>query len=189
MHYFVITFDGTEVKFYQDGVLVNNKTVDMTFKNINEVDIGWNASAKFFKGVIDEVKIYNRTLSYYEILRNYYNYGSFSKGCCNYLSMINPNSMGYNDSAYKKNISYSSKLFYRYKDVNLVPDIILYNVTNLTSQDTQVPFYNLMFDKCLADAYDIFSYEDDDGNMHVDVVDVNATKGVDCKDLARDGFY
>ncbi len=190
----VVTFSNSTGDFnmYLNGELDNVMSNKFGKGRLDIKNIGGEPTTsigRFFKGIIDEVKIYNGTLSKEEILYNYYNYDSFSKGCCNYLSPVNYNLFGYNTSANKKNISSSSKIFYKYEDTNPLPDMILFNVTNLSSQDTQIPFYNLMFDKCLADAYDIFSYEDDLKNIHVDVVDSNANIGIDCKDLVKEGYY
>lgn len=76
-HYVIATFDGITMKCYVDGVLKNIKS------NLpkNEIDncsggnirIGkwWLVDPLFFKGQLDEIRIYNRALSDAEVLKLY----------------------------------------------------------------------------------------------------------------------
>ncbi|MDA3855438.1 MAG: LamG domain-containing protein [Candidatus Woesearchaeota archaeon] len=150
------------------------------------------AGGQFFKGIIDEVKIYNRTLTDEEIQRNYFNYAEFGKGCCNYITLINPNTMNYNNAAYDGNHSYSSKFFYDiFKRSKSLPEVALYNITNITSSVTTDNYYNLVLDKCLADAYSIFGYQEDDENITTNLININTLQvGTnDCSSLIRLGYY
>lgn len=67
-------YDGTSVKFYKDGVLI--KTAAQSVNGAGDAQpfsIGRNGELAnyYFKGVIDQVRIYNRALSIDEIRRHY----------------------------------------------------------------------------------------------------------------------
>ncbi len=69
-HYHVMTYDGANIKLYIDGTLVNTTAYSSAITvNTNETLIG-----DYFSGLIDEVKIFNATLSQQEIT-NMYNEG------------------------------------------------------------------------------------------------------------------
>ena len=67
------TYDGANMRFYVNGVLVGTTPGTGTINAANgALRIGGNNSAplgqgEFFKGLIDEVRIYNRALSSAEI--------------------------------------------------------------------------------------------------------------------------
>jgi type II secretory pathway pseudopilin PulG len=74
-HYVVGTYNGTQVKLYINGVLVwtYNYSISMN-KNMLSVFVGGGdsngddvADSQFWKGMIDEIRIYNRALSDQEI--------------------------------------------------------------------------------------------------------------------------
>ncbi len=69
--YFVLTYDGSYVKLYVNGILDREYNYVSTI-NIStySLGIGWGSpeySGEFFNGLIDEVRIYNRALSDAEI--------------------------------------------------------------------------------------------------------------------------
>ncbi|HEY6730298.1 MAG TPA: LamG-like jellyroll fold domain-containing protein [Solirubrobacterales bacterium] len=63
------TYDGTNLRFYVNGVLVTTKATSGSMPNTaNPLRIGGNAVwGEYFSGLIDEVRIYNRVLSATEI--------------------------------------------------------------------------------------------------------------------------
>jgi hypothetical protein len=65
------TYDGTTVKQYVNGLLVSSTALSgaMPFAN-GALRIGGNSSGQFFKGVIDEIRVYNRALTQAEIQQN-----------------------------------------------------------------------------------------------------------------------
>ena len=68
--HFAFTCDGSNLKAFQDGVLIGSRTINpsIVLNNSNPLRIGsGNNSEYFFKGAIDEVRIYNRTLSTSEV--------------------------------------------------------------------------------------------------------------------------
>ena len=71
----VYTFDGIYSKLYVNGVLVNKITQSTTFTpNTNPLNIGRNedpGNPYFFKGIIDEVRIYKRALPAAQVLELY----------------------------------------------------------------------------------------------------------------------
>jgi len=76
-HHVVVTRNGSAVSFYIDGVSSGGGTISGSFANNSiPVRIGtdgpdWGASS-YFKGSIDDTRIYNRALSASEILRLYH---------------------------------------------------------------------------------------------------------------------
>lgn len=110
----------------------------------------------FFNGLIDEFKVYNKTLSFDDIVNNYYDYNSFSKGCCNYLTLVNPNYLGLNDSNHVDNVSYSSKVFFDYYNRGRVfENISLWSLSNITSSSYNTNYFNFLVDSCMIQAYDL----------------------------------
>ena len=67
-HHFAYTFDGTQNRFYIDGVLVSSSTIQPQAGSVAGFQIGRGiAGSDYFKGSIDEVRIYSRALSQEEI--------------------------------------------------------------------------------------------------------------------------
>jgi len=68
-HNVVMTYDNANLKLYVNGVLVDSTSLTITINpNIAPLYIAINSGVHFpFNGVIDEVRIYNRTLSAAEI--------------------------------------------------------------------------------------------------------------------------
>ncbi|MFH2021653.1 MAG: LamG-like jellyroll fold domain-containing protein, partial [archaeon] len=111
--YLVGTFDGNSINIYVNGILNDSNTVDGTEIH----DTGYSVrigstpdDAYFFKGYIDEVKIYNYSLSAQQILANYMA-GSSGKNANlivrqetaendNWYCSVTPND-GYNDGITK----------------------------------------------------------------------------------------
>ncbi|HDD46084.1 MAG TPA: LamG domain-containing protein, partial [Candidatus Aenigmarchaeota archaeon] len=73
-HYLVATFDGDIMKVYQDGTLVSSldTTADSIDKTSTNLSIAYSHSGRYFNGTIDEVKIWNRALSWEEINASYH---------------------------------------------------------------------------------------------------------------------
>ncbi|MEK7144567.1 MAG: LamG domain-containing protein, partial [Patescibacteria group bacterium] len=73
-HQIILTFDGTNLRAYKDGVLISTtdrsglNTVLSTYKF--RVGAGLSPS-QYFNGLIDDVRIYNRALTYAEIQQLY----------------------------------------------------------------------------------------------------------------------
>ena len=141
----------------------------------------------FFKGHIDELKVYNRTMQRNEVLSNYYNFDSNSKGCCNYIALINPNLMGFNNPDFDgRTLSYSSKLFLDYLSTGEEHQLTLYDLTNFTQNSSYSDeFYNLRFDMCLMQAFNVFEYDLIPGPQPYNSVEGTNT----CADLIRKGIY
>ncbi|MDD4353955.1 MAG: DUF2341 domain-containing protein, partial [Candidatus Nanoarchaeia archaeon] len=69
-HQVSVTRLGTALKFYVDGNQVGSLTTGTDLVRNDVIEIGrayWDANSNYFNGSIDEVKIFNRTLSEYEI--------------------------------------------------------------------------------------------------------------------------
>ena len=68
------TFDGTVIKFYVNGVLTDTNTLagaTTIESNLNKLLIysdGWSESTGYWKGVVDEFRVYNRALTETELL-------------------------------------------------------------------------------------------------------------------------
>lgn len=190
-HIVVSKDSSNNIEIYVNSILVRSENsiinpTDSRFSmGLNRVD-----ETSFFNGFIDEVKFYNRTLLASEVKTNYLNYESSAKGCCNYLSLINPTILGFDKSPqYDLNTSYSSKVFYDFynrsnrQDKDYIYDITLFEPTNLSSNDVNEPYYNLKFDICLMQAYSVFDF---DLNANI-IFRRNNTEF--CENLVSDGIY
>ncbi len=186
--YIALTYNTTsdEISIFYNGVLENKTSFSGSVEDLDSNIFlgGHQNSSSNFSGYIDEFKVYNRLLTKDEIIINYYNYDSSSKGCCNYINLINPNKMGYNSLTYNDDISYSSKLFYDYyKRGEDFKNISLVSFDNITSDTISENYYNLKLDFCLMNAYNVYDYVDDliifEGEN-----DTNS-----CSSLIRKGIY
>jgi len=67
-----VTYDGTMMKLYVNGVQVASKAASGTIEtNSNPLRIGGNVPyGQYFEGMIDEVRVYNRALSATEIIND-----------------------------------------------------------------------------------------------------------------------
>lgn len=68
-YYLSLTYDGSILKFYVDGVLKNSKTTTGVMNYTNRIiSVGSdNGNQKFFKGNIDNVSIWNKALTISEV--------------------------------------------------------------------------------------------------------------------------
>ena len=66
-----ITFDGAQVRTYVNGTLVNTQALSATITaRGNPMRIGADAStAQFYKGMLDDLRIYNRVLTQHKFKR------------------------------------------------------------------------------------------------------------------------
>ena len=72
-HHIVGTYDGLKVQLYVDGTEIGSgtaTTVTIAY-NSNSLYIGSYGSGFYWKGIIDEVKMYNRALDSAEVLNHY----------------------------------------------------------------------------------------------------------------------
>ncbi len=180
-----------EFELYLNGIKVNSTTLsnDINTNTENPIYIGVdnynNIKSNYFFGLIDEIKIYNRTLNNNEISQNYYNFDETSKGCCNYITLINPNLFGFNSSEYNKNISYSSKQFFDYYFRNQgFKNASLWELTNITSNKTNEEYYNFLVDNCLVQTYNL-PYNN---SVELKIRNFGDDYG-SCKNLIRMGIY
>ena len=78
-HFVALTFNGTDIKIYLDGALKDSLQVsgsiaythDNSLMIRNDAGSGSSPTGDYFKGSIDEVKIYNRALAGSEIVTHY----------------------------------------------------------------------------------------------------------------------
>lgn len=82
------TFDGSVVKIYENGTLRNQQSTDVIIRSLTApIRVGSRAdNARFYGGVIDEVRIYSRALSNGEI-QALYNGFDVRDGLVLYLSL------------------------------------------------------------------------------------------------------
>ncbi len=69
----VVTFDGTIYKVYLNGVLGQSGSASYNFSNTSDLAVGKHGTqnAGYFHGTIDDIRIYNRTLSETEVQQLY----------------------------------------------------------------------------------------------------------------------
>ena len=144
-----------------------------------------NSNNKNSRFLIDEIHIYDYPISNQNILNANLNPFSYLNGCCNYINLINPNSMNFNKNSFKKNSSYSSSLFFDYHNNSKKPDLLLFKIDNITSDDTSKNYYNLLFDICLIDAFRVSKYS----NLSNTIVNGGDEKYNTCEKLIENGIY
>ena len=67
-YHLIVVKDGVNYTFYRDGVQTATDSITLDTPTINHaLDIGWSEGSFYLKGLIDEVRIYNRALSAEEI--------------------------------------------------------------------------------------------------------------------------
>jgi len=86
-HHVAATYDGTEMKLFVDGVL---KASDINSGNLHtstaDIFIGQTYTTDFFKGFIDEMQVYGKTLTLNEINQLYTSTPDHSQGDASLLS-------------------------------------------------------------------------------------------------------
>ena len=184
--YVVGVFSQDEVKLFVNSKLQKNFTKSSSnFMLEKNIFLGTNGT-NYFKGVIDEFRIYNYSLSEFEIEENFYNYNQKAKSCCSTITLVNPNLLGYNTTSYfGRNISYSAKLFFEYNISNAYDNynISLFDVSNITSNVLAQNYYEFKIDTCIVDAFDIFSFALDSRKLKTGLDFESCTK------LVEMGFY
>ena len=193
-YYSVVVWDSTNKKYslYLNSKLMNSTTLSnsVTSTENNPIYLGMdkNSTTKgkyFFNGLIDEIKFYNKTLSKNEINLNYHNYDSSAKGCCNFLTLINPRKMGFNSTYYDKNISSNSRTFFDYYKLNKgYVNATVWELTNITTSDTTKDYYNFLVDDCMLQAYNL-PYNQ---SVKLKVRHLGEDKG-NCDNLIKVGLY
>jgi hypothetical protein len=67
-HHFGYVFDGTQNRLYIDGVLAGTSTIEPAAAPVTDFQIGRSVGgSEYFKGGIDDVRVYNRALSLNEL--------------------------------------------------------------------------------------------------------------------------
>ncbi len=191
-YYIVFNFDGLNKDIYINSKLIasttQNNNLDLSLFNLylGTNNIGSNNLDNFFNGKIDEIKIYNRYLTSDEIKYNYYNFQSNSKGCCNYVTLINPNKMGFNSTTYNKNISYNSKLFFDKYNRGIDRNITLWEIKNITDSNTNNNYYNFIIDDCMLQTLNVYSYN---YTTNPNIIRTIGEYNNSCDNLVRAGIY
>ncbi|MFH1789705.1 MAG: LamG domain-containing protein [bacterium] len=71
-NHLVMTYDGANIRVYANGLLVGTQAqTGLIQDNVFDLTIGKHGIGYYFDGLIDELKVYRRTLSDSEILSNY----------------------------------------------------------------------------------------------------------------------
>lgn len=191
-YYVVTTYNGAlgEYSIYLNGELdakVTNKFP--TGSSLNLGYIGGENTYRFFEGIIDEVRLYDRVLTPNEIKLNYRNYQSYSKGCCNYIILVNQNALGYTTTANYDKVSSSSTLFYNnYNDADW-NNITIYQTSNLTSTVGSDEYYNLLMDICLFETYNFLDYDPFAKSIPTNSWNPGEIGTEHCKNLVKAGIY
>ncbi len=72
-HHTACTYDGSNITLYVDGNKESTLNVGVVRNNDAEIQIGARATDKFFNGTIDDVKIWNYSLTWQQINNSYNN--------------------------------------------------------------------------------------------------------------------
>ncbi len=66
-HHVVGVYDGTKTKLYVDNILIGEQSYTGNLNVVSPLRIGWFTLNNFFRGFIDDIRIYNRPLNKFEI--------------------------------------------------------------------------------------------------------------------------
>ena len=83
-NYIVVTFNGTTLKIYLNGVLKDTNEIGKSTINVNEANkillgvAGWGVSNTYYTGLIDEFGIFGVELTSTEVLKLYNNSNGFA---------------------------------------------------------------------------------------------------------------
>lgn len=185
--YLVFQFNSTNKNIFVNGNLIGSSLMYGLLKPstgyfmIGADNDGSNNINQHFNGIIDEVKIYNRSLSKEEIQSNYYNYNGAAKGCCNYLTLMNTNKFSFNDT--KRNVSSTTYMYNKFLNGEIYNET-LWNVTNVTSNVNTDNYYNFLVDQCLLQALSL-PY----GNQTNLVLSNFGQYNASCHSLIKEGIY
>ncbi len=192
-NYYVISVDSGNLRLYKNSNHMDTYGSGLNIGSLNSLEIAYKDSYRF-SGLFDEIRIMNVSISSNDIKDNYYNFASFVKGCCNYINLINPNKYGYNTPIYKVNVSYSSDVFFKYISTGNDSDLVLYNLTNITSYDASKEYYNFLFDNCILHAYSVSDYQlSSDGvtpsGIEMWLYKIVGIDGNSCENMIKLGIY
>ncbi len=70
-HHIAVTHDGTDVKFYIDGVIDTTMAYPILFASTGNYSIGSRGTGEFYGGTLDEVRIWNKVKTPAEIAAQY----------------------------------------------------------------------------------------------------------------------
>lgn len=174
-------------KLYLNGILEGSSSSPANVNSTNPLVIGKDYFFdEFFNGIIDEIKFYNYSLSIEDINLNYRNYDSFGKGCCNYITLVNQNALGYNNTGYSDDVPSSSTLFYNNYNENQWNNITLFESNNFTSSSYGVDYYNLLLDSCILSVYNYIEYDRDILTNPRNNANITSLQ---CRNLISAGYY
>ena len=105
-HLLIGTYNGSVGKLYIDGDSVSSNTYTMSLLNSNlPVFIGKEfTDGRYFDGIIDDVRIYNRALTNSEISALYYEYICYQTITVTDTLIINANITGYSPIVYQNSV-------------------------------------------------------------------------------------
>jgi hypothetical protein len=119
-HLFVGTLDDTTMSVYVDGYLKKTGYADYSIGNCMNIRIGADSILSFFNGKIDDVRIYDRTLSKDEIRDLYHEYRMMTVTTPDIVSEINrvfvvpvtasDLKSGHNNCSYQFELQYNGEL-------------------------------------------------------------------------------
>lgn len=186
-NHFIITnlqnSSNSKFKLYLNGKNLNTTNTNIKISNLKTLTIGKEQNKNYFKGELDEIRFYNRTWNNLEIINSYKNYDAFL-GNANYFSLINPNKLGYNNTLYLKNISYTDFNFYNKKQNY---NFTLYKLINFSSNQTSKNYYNLLFDHCADKTFNLGAISILSNNHSKKKI--KEGKDNSCQDLVYQGIY
>jgi hypothetical protein len=159
------SFDGTDSQLFINGVLNSSDSalgggiIDTSSEILLGVESS-DLSSGFFRGKMDELRIYNRSLSEAEVLQHFYSFDSAVKSCCNYITLIEPNQMGFTGAEFDTlNVSYLSHSFFNNQErQKALPSILLFELNGLTSDEPSEDHFNFVLDMCAMQAFSVFDY-------------------------------
>lgn len=172
-HFLFLNYDGSELTFYLDSK--NKGSRSTSISGVDKLMFGPK-----YKGETDEIILFNTQISEEKITNLYYNFDSYAKGCCNFITLIKGPDEDFDE------VSFSSKLYYdHYKRSTSNDVVLLYNITGVTNTGS---YGNFLVDECLLRAYHLPYTSDSDKPGYIEAVTPNANHRL-CNELIYEGIY
>ncbi len=139
-HYVIVTYNSTVLRMDIDGQNIKNEVINKkpSISGNQPVRIGANSLIlnKFFNGEIDEVRIWNRALTFNEIKEIYYNQNFNATGQIEYINF--DNNTDTNNNNILNNIT-NNIIQIHNKPITKIPIFVIISSTNVTESSNGIP--------------------------------------------------
>lgn len=167
-YFWVITFNGQTINIYQDGTNIASFTYTQgLFPNTDPLEIGRDVpgNTEYFKGSIDDLRIYDRCLSYNEVQTLFHDEPTVSEECV-YPTTIDDHTVRYSIREYKSDI-HKIRIFAKGKNNDVI--YVNFNGTWEQTPETVSPNRRCIFEKNASAKCNYILFKSDKGFAVFDI--------------------